>query len=215
MMIHPIQDFLANALGQGVAARCERVTDGKGLMPLEAKQVAHAVPSRIAEFAAGRRAARAAFGDLGLASVELPIGPDRAPIWPAGITGSISHDNGLAISAVVSMNSGRSMGIDLTEAAPLPLGTREIVLPHEEERDLNEIEARAAFSAKESLFKALSPIVGEIFGFTAAVARLDETEGRFDVCLVQSLASFKTGETWTGYFGVAGGRLVTALLIEN
>lgn len=210
-----IRDFLADALGQGIGVGCERVTDGTGLTSQEINAIAHAAPIRIAEFAAGRRAARSALKVLGHGNATLPIGADRAPIWPHRTTGSISHDDGLAISAAMSLERGQALGIDLTAAAPLPEGTREIILPHEDECAMSEIEARIAFSAKETLFKALAPIVGDVFGFSAAVVGIGCPDGRFRVRLAQRLAQYEAGSMWSGSFAISGNRVVTALVIGD
>jgi 4'-phosphopantetheinyl transferase EntD len=46
---------------------------------------------RLRELRSGRVYAKAALSMLGIDNAELPIGPDRAPIWPNGVVGSITH----------------------------------------------------------------------------------------------------------------------------
>jgi 4'-phosphopantetheinyl transferase EntD len=46
---------------------------------------------RLRELQSGRVYAKAALSMLGVDDIELPIGPDRAPVWPTGIVGSITH----------------------------------------------------------------------------------------------------------------------------
>ncbi|RZW00426.1 MAG: 4'-phosphopantetheinyl transferase superfamily protein [Rhodobacteraceae bacterium] len=207
-----VLERLASMVGPGVGLGVETVEGVAGLTPLEAIAIERAVPRRAAEFAAGRRAARTALEAIGLERASLPVGPDRAPVWPEGATGSITHDRDLALAAAVSLSTASSIGIDLTEAAPLPDGVRERILRHRHEEHLTDMEARAAFSAKESLFKALAPHVGFVFGFSAAVVHVDLERETFDAHLVQPLGPFAMGQTWEGQIAIEGDRLITALL---
>lgn len=61
---------------------------------------------RRVEFATGRSYARGALSQLSYESVELPIGTDRAPVWPERATGSITHTDcipGGHVAAAVAM----------------------------------------------------------------------------------------------------------------
>ena len=46
---------------------------------------------RLSDFATGRYCAMKALEQFGIQDAIIPIGEDRAPIWPEGIVGSISH----------------------------------------------------------------------------------------------------------------------------
>ena len=82
------------------------------LKPEEEPTVERAVERRRAEFSAGRQAARQAMGR----DVAIPMAIDRSPVWPEGVTGSISHAGGWAMAAV-----GEGMiGLDLEVDADLP-----------------------------------------------------------------------------------------------
>jgi 4'-phosphopantetheinyl transferase EntD len=60
------------------------------------KSLAKAVPKRKAEFLAGRVVARETMKLMALPLVDIPIGMNRAPHWPEGVAGSISHSNNRA-----------------------------------------------------------------------------------------------------------------------
>lgn len=195
-------------LGEGAGVGWAEITGPEGLYPAEAGAVARAVPKRRAEFAAGRRAARMALAALGLPKTEIPVGPHRAPVWPEGVAGSITHDRGLALAAVIRKPGG--LGIDLTEAAPLPGGTRRTILPHAEEAGLSDLEARAGFAAKESLFKALFPRMKTFFDFDTAVF-VPGRDGGFSLCLGESVGPFPIGTRWWGHMIVLGEDLLTCL----
>jgi hypothetical protein len=73
--------------------------------------------NRVREFESGRAYAKRALGMLGMHDVDLLIGPDRAPVWPAGAVGSITHvlDSRYGIyaaAAVARADSVLAVGID-------------------------------------------------------------------------------------------------------
>lgn len=207
--------LLSSMVGAGVGLGADTVSGTEGLTPREAEAVSRAVPKRVAEFAAGRRAARNALSQIGIADAELPVGSDRAPVWPMGTTGSITHDTGLALAAAVLLREAGSIGIDITEAVPLPADVRDQILRHPHEASLDDLEARAAFSAKETLFKALSPHVGFVFGFSAAVVHVDMNAGLFEAHILHDLGPFEKGRFWEGRIGIEGNRLMTALVLPH
>src|SRR5204862_697538 len=97
------------------------------LYPEETAAVVRAVPKRAAEFARGRACARAALAQLGVSSAPLPVGPERAPIWPEGFVGSVTHCRGLV--AAVAARSARvsALGLDAEPAGALPSGTERLI----------------------------------------------------------------------------------------
>ncbi|MEO1537845.1 MAG: 4'-phosphopantetheinyl transferase [Pseudomonadota bacterium] len=202
---------LAELLGPDVGVGKSACSGTEGLFPEERPAILRAVPKRRAEFAAGRRAARAALAEIGEPAVALPVGNHRAPIWPPGICGSISHDQGVAFAAVTRIGS---LGIDLTEAAPLPGETRRAILPHASETGLDPLSERVGFSAKESLFKAIFPFVGRYFGFSAARVAPDLSSGTFRIELTETLGPFAAGTSWGGGLAVIEPNLVTALRVS-
>src|SRR5262249_41084450 len=76
------------------------VDDPHPLMPGEVDAVSRAVPSRRREFALGRWCARRALGGLGIAPQSIPVGEGRAPTWPHGVVGSITHCREFVAAAV-------------------------------------------------------------------------------------------------------------------
>ena len=91
--------------------------DVSKLYPEERTAIATAVKSRQQEFTAGRTCARRAMGHLGLPDMAIPVGADRAPIWPAGIAGSISHSTTRCVAAIGRHSDGiKALGLDLEEA---------------------------------------------------------------------------------------------------
>ncbi len=125
---------------------------------------------RANEFAAGRAAARLALAGLGRPPAPIPVGDHRQPQWPAGVRGSISHDEEVAVAAVADAADCSGIGIDVIAADAVDdelwgtvLSTREraVVVTSREPAGA----ATAVFASKEAVFKALFPLTGRWLDF--------------------------------------------------
>ncbi|TDJ70257.1 MAG: 4'-phosphopantetheinyl transferase superfamily protein [Planctomycetota bacterium] len=142
------------------------------LHPAEEVHVRNAVPKRRREFTAGRHCAREALARLGIHGVAIPAGPDRAPEWPDGITGSISHCDSLCAAVAARVGRIVSLGLDIESVEPL---SRELVSLvgtcaeiEEWDRASGELAldpAKLAFCAKESVYKADYPLTKRFLDF--------------------------------------------------
>lgn len=130
-----------------------------------------AVPKRKAEFLAGRFVVKQAINMLDIEPLEISIGLHRAPQWPNGIVGSISHSGNKAFCFLSQFSS--RVGIDYEEFISNKIAEEikySIISVEEEqlcsssEYSFNQI-LTMIFSAKESLFKALYPSVKRYFDF--------------------------------------------------
>jgi len=79
----------------------------------EKTYVTSAVPARVREFAAGRSLARNLMSHRDVHPKSIPAGPGGQPIWPAGITGSISHTASHIGVAVASQDLYQGIGLDI------------------------------------------------------------------------------------------------------
>jgi 4'-phosphopantetheinyl transferase EntD len=137
---------------------------------------AKAVPKRRAEFLAGRFAAGRALAALGHAG--LPgRNEDGSPRWPAQVAGSITHGAGRAFCAVARTEHVRSLGIDVervmgpetkAELRARICGDEEWALLTQSLSLPDHQLLTFAFSAKESLYKCLHPLMGRFMDFAAA-----------------------------------------------
>ncbi len=122
---------------------------------------------------------------LGHEAVPVPVGPGRAPVWPPGIIGSISHTDDIAIAAVGRASDLCSLGIDVESADPLERDLLKLVCREEELAALTannlqpEVGAKLIFSAKESVYKCLWPLTGMFLEFDAISIRIDPVGHRF------------------------------------
>lgn len=139
--------------------------------------VARAVLKRKAEYLAGRRVALEALRKAGADVSDVGVGPMRAPHWPAGYIGSITHSGNVAAAIAMPASRGRGVGIDLERIASADAisAIQQVALSPSEEQALDPLVLRLgkptavtiAFSAKESFYKATASSVGRIFDFTA------------------------------------------------
>jgi len=138
---------------------------GASLLPEELQYIERAVEKRRREFAAGRTCARAALAQLGLPAVPILRGPQREPLWPVDVIGSITHCEGYAAAVVARSGQLAAIGIDAEIDAPLPEDVIRLVGSREEQAAIANLQRngvcwdRLLFSAKESVFKAWFPVM--------------------------------------------------------
>jgi len=197
------------------------------VMPTEATLVAAASPKRRSEFLLGRTCARRALRQAGLEGWPLLIGRNREPLWPPGFVGSITHTEGYVAAAVASWPPHRSFGIDAERRRPLPSGVAETVCTAAELDGCRFGPAgtdipwdAVLFSAKESVFKAWSPLVGSWLGYLDAELGLvpDLEDHRTGSIIVDRLAQKPSGlraDELTGRYLVARDVIMTAMVAQR
>jgi 4'-phosphopantetheinyl transferase EntD len=166
--------------------------DIPALHPEEAAQVARAVTRRRREFAAGRHLARRALARLGTGfeDVVLLNGADRAPRWPTGVVGSITHtgagDQGYCAVVLGRDSDLVTVGIDAEEAEPLEPELWSFVLTADERAALERepvesrgLLAKVVFSAKECFYKAQYPLTRQFLSFQQVRITLIPALGQF------------------------------------
>lgn len=140
-----------------------------------------AVLKRKREFQAGRAAARDALEKLGLPETSIGRHPNGSPIWPDGVSGSITHSEEIALAAV--WRSTTALGIDLEANEELPFEmSSEIASEQELENAAQVFRAslsapRSVFCIKESVYKAISRTIGRIVDFREVEIR-PESDGQ-------------------------------------
>jgi 4'-phosphopantetheinyl transferase EntD len=150
-------------------------------------------PSRRLAFQLGRGAARLALERLGVDNLPVLRGEHRQPIWPEGVVGSITHASEYAIAVVGRKGDTGGIGIDLEVMRSVD-GLAEQVAFGEEKEHIKSLSEQARlgalmtlFSAKESIFKAFFPRVGNYFGFEAARVEPPYESQRLAARLVEPL----------------------------
>ena len=140
-------------------------------------QLSRTGKKRQTEHLAGRIAAVYALQTVGEKSVP-GIGENREPLWPAGIFGSISHCGHTALAIASRLPVGIDMEEALTDSLAESLADQIADGPELAYLRANTLPfplaLTLAFSAKESLYKALSAHYPHLLHFyDAAVTHLD------------------------------------------
>lgn len=159
-------------------------------------QILAAAGKRQSEYLAGRRCAVAALAALGQAGDAPGCAADRSPSWPRGYCGSITHSHGWAAAVAARQSDWLSLGLDgeaLLEAQRAHRLAAELLTPEELQRLARLPEAQQAwlisltFSSKESLFKALYPLVQQRFYFQDAELLHWDADGQLQLRLLRAL----------------------------
>lgn len=191
-------------LGAGFACAERRDSDGPmHVHPQEVQAVGRAVPRRRQEFLLGRTCARLALRELGVADQPLLPGPHRAPRWPSGIVGSITHTEGYCAAVAARSAQVASVGIDAQAVRALsPSLWPRLFVAAELDRlaalpvHRQTVAAGLLFSAKEAVFKCQHPLTGRMLSFLDVAIHPDE--GGFAVCREAALP------TMSGVWAVEG-----------
>jgi 4'-phosphopantetheinyl transferase EntD len=170
---------------------CFGEAPGGVLFPEEEKIIAQAVEKRRREYATVRSCARSCLGRLGYPETPILPGVGGAPTWPTGVLGSMTHCAGYAAAAVGRLPRIRAIGIDAEPDAPLPDGVVDLIATATERDRLAVTQPgpggpnwdRLLFSAKEAVYKAWFPLVGEWLDHQEAEILIDPPGSTFTALL--------------------------------
>tara|TARA_R110001599_G_scaffold99080_1_gene254165 strand:- start:8174 stop:8863 length:690 start_codon:yes stop_codon:yes gene_type:complete len=175
------------------------------------------------EFYSGRWCATQCLIQKNKSNFPIQIGEDRAPIWPMGIIGSISHSDRLAAALIDENTHCVAIGLDIQPLSPETLaedlkGT--ILHPLEISRFENEFDAQIfdlIFSAKETLFKALYPSCSVFFDHQEAeIFKIDRSQNTLKIRLLRPLEKvWHKNQVFEINFDYISGELVTWLHIKH
>ncbi len=192
------------------------------LLPGEGAALGPVAGTRHRDFAAGRACARWALLRLGARAEPILPGRDRAPRWPAGLVGSITHCPGYSAAAVAYRRGYAGVGLDAEPHAPLPGALVARVARPEELRWLHRAAGgvhwdRVLWCAKESVYKVWYPLTRRWLGFTDASVRVDVERATFRARILVPglcLAGRPLAEL-SGRFLVCDGLVLTAIALPQ
>jgi len=203
----------ADVFGPGVAFACAEIANAQvsELHADEWQAIQKATKPRQREFAAGRIAARYAMGRAEC----IPMGEDRAPVWPSGVHGSITHAGGWAVA--VAGEAGQLIGVDLELDEPLPADVLDVVLSTAErdwvdQQDFPAHWARVIFSAKECAYKAQYARSTQLFGFETFEVALNLETCEFSAVFQHDVPPFAKSAALRGRFSRCGGFIMTGVI---
>jgi len=155
------------------------------------------------------------------ADFALLNGEDRAPIWPDGIVGTISHTRTWAAVGVARAGDALSLGCDLELDEPLKENLlRRVCGPAEREwiaaaaRESRGRLAMLVFSAKEAAYKAQYPLTRKVLAFSDFALEFDLAGGTFRAEFQGSFDPFRRGQLLHGRWRAVSGLIATAVSID-
>lgn len=207
---------LVNTLYDPRALTADTFPDCQILLPPE---LSDAADKRKTEYLAGRICAREAVNYITGHAAAPALGADRAPCWPRGTVGSVTHSHGWAAAIVASSQHYLSLGLDaealLSDSRATKLA-RKILTTSERQRFRLDLATRPgrlitlAFSVKESLFKALYPLTQKRFYFEDAELLEWTEDGYATVRLLTDLSGdWRAGQQLTAWHNQQDGRLLS------
>jgi 4'-phosphopantetheinyl transferase EntD len=216
------ESLLQSQFSARVVVRQRTIADHfQDLHPLEQNHVKKAVQKRRNEFSTGRVCAHLALTALGKPTTPLLAGDKREPLWPEGIIGSISHSANCCIAAVSDDPALLSIGLDVEKNEAISASIRDMIaLPEEIEALANYKDDprlwKLIFSAKESVYKCLFPLLHQWIGFKQARLNFDFHQGTFSAQLDPSLSiPERFSSAMHGRFLLSDDYLFTCLEIRN
>ena len=139
-------------------------------------------PKRSQEFSSGRYAVHLAHKAIGLTPTEI-LSEGRVPIWPGGQVGAITHVSKYAGAIVSSELKG--VGLDFERVGRIRPKLHKKLFTDFEENWLSQQTRQEAstimFSAKESVYKSIYPILNRYVGFQEVEINLDWASSTFAV----------------------------------
>ena len=134
--------------------------DEDALLTEEAAAFAGSVVKVRRASGAARIVARQLLRQFGHPPCALPKDAAGAPVWPAGIIGSMAHDSRIAVAAVGMRADVGALGVDIEPAEPLPSELLDLVATPQEQLKLahDAYRGRLLFVAKEAVYKAVYPL---------------------------------------------------------
>lgn len=191
------------------------------LHPDEAVMMHKAVDKRRREFTAARVFARRAYESLGGSeTISVVHDDDRAPIWPEGFIGSITHTHTWCAVAMARSNEVRAVGIDVERDLPLEEKLWDSVCTP---RDLEWLRSlpeerrphagKELFSAKECAYKAQYLITRKFLGFQAMSVVVEGDT--WTATMEQEAGELAVGRELRGTLRRLPGLIATAIVIAQ
>jgi 4'-phosphopantetheinyl transferase EntD len=145
------------------------ISQGDELALLNEEMASLSFPAieRLRASGAARRVARELMNSMGFAGLPILRSTFGAPIWPAGIVGSMAHDDRIAVAAVGLRRDLDAVGIDIEPVAPLPPDMLELIATPRERLAIadNRLGTKLLFTIKEAVYKAAFPLDHDFLEF--------------------------------------------------
>ncbi|MGY8684419.1 4'-phosphopantetheinyl transferase superfamily protein, partial [Bradyrhizobium sp. UFLA05-153] len=141
----------------------------------------------------------------------------RAPLWPVGVVGSISHSSSDCGAVAGCSRNVLALGLDIEDEAPLGADLVPIICTSAERRrrewSSGRFGPKLIFVIKEAVYKAYSPETGEFLDFQDVSVRTGDQSGFFEAEIINPEKPMNFGSrTINGiYLPFLGGILALAV----
>ena len=187
----------------------------------EERCIRYATSKRRREFTAGRTCARAALHRLGISNHSIPVDHINAPIFPKGISGTITHTASYCAAAVIRKIETAAIGIDAEVNDQIPREMRHLIVASDEENAIFRDSENApfdpikiAFSAKEAFYKAFYQQAEQFLEWRDVLISLQLELSTFSIrMLKRDVPSYFHQRTFLGRFCVDDRRVYTAIAL--
>ena len=168
-LIDPLATMTARLAEPGLSIGHRIIAEGDegALLAGEAQLFQQASLQAKRQSGAARLVARRLLAGYGHDGAAIGKAASGAPLWPAGMVGSLAHDSGVAVAAVARSQDFTGVGIDIEPAENLPGEMVDLVAtPAERSRYAPSVlHSRVLFVAKEAVYKAIHPLDGVFLDF--------------------------------------------------
>ncbi len=209
-------EFLGHLLPETVAMGA---ADPRAPMPRlmgdEVLAIEQVSTARAREFGAGRQAARGAMAQLGLGPRPVLQGNEQAPLWPAGLTGSITHSDTTCLAVVTDAPEIAALGIDLEPATALEPSLWPVVCTMPEMNWLARLGptqrgnfAQLILCAKHAVYKAQFQTSQRVLDFQDVTLEIELQTSRFTARFNRELPDIAPEATLSGRFVILSSAFV-------
>lgn len=193
MLFHPFPTFTSTASLTSIVPSCVSVCEHPRQRPalrshgeeggiISASRMSL---SRLKEFQLGRACAHQALDFFGAGDMPIRTDTNRAPLWPAGVVGSITHCTGYSAAAVARQTDLLSIGVnarhwrDRSTVLAAEIAAPQEIAQLSREGFSIETALELIVSAKKSLFKAMRSHAEAEFGFRSVELAFDKESASF------------------------------------
>jgi len=187
----------------------------------ELLHIKNANEKRQKEYATVRQCAKKLLSALNIKTDYILSDDNNAPVWPDGICGSLSHSNTAYCAVIAKKENYNSIGIDIEDRSrKISPGAVKFFVNPDEEKFINRIDdnfdliIKIIFSAKESIFKLIYPLIKKKFYFKDVSVFPDLANHSFTYKINNNLSEyFIKDKTLTGKFFFNNKWLITITVI--
>tara|TARA_R110000782_G_scaffold19151_3_gene52366 strand:+ start:503 stop:1171 length:669 start_codon:yes stop_codon:yes gene_type:complete len=214
-----MQTLIPEPNSHEVLIRIEAIDAYQGELTAEEQAtLSNSADVRVREYTAARTLAREVITEILPWSGSIPTDSDRCPIWPDGVSGSISHTRSHVGVAIARSARISGIGIDLEPVGSVTQDLYDRLFIRGELDFIcssdDQIVPTQIFCCKEAVYKAAFPTTRTFLDFHQLEIRLLQSEKEFEVVYSEDPETLQFIDGGKGYVDVIDGH-VQALFVIN